>query len=48
MESTGHNNDINAIKDVRNLFNELRNNLSREDTKIIRKNLRRIKLSIMF
>ena len=48
MESTGHNNDINGIKDVRNLFNELRNNLSREETKIVRKKLRRIKLSIMF
>ena len=28
MESTIQNNSINAIKDVRKLFNELRSNLS--------------------
>ena len=36
MESTTIN---NAIKEVRELFNELRNNPSREETKKIRKEL---------
>ena len=36
MESTTIN---NAIKKVRELFNELRSNLSREETKRIRKKL---------
>ena len=36
MESTTVN---NAIKEVRELFNELRSNLSREETKRIRKEL---------
>ena len=36
MESTTIN---NAIKEVRELFNELRSNLSREETKKIRKEL---------
>ena len=39
MESTTIN---KAIKEVRELFNELRSNLSREETKRIRKKLRRI------
>ena len=39
MESTTINNDINAIKEVRELFNELRSNLSRKETKKIRKKL---------
>ena len=39
MESTTTNNDINAIKEVRGLFNELRTNLSPEETKRIRKEL---------
>ena len=39
MESTTINNDINAIKEVRELFNELRSNLSREETKRIRNEL---------
>ena len=30
MESTSQNNNINAIKKVRELFNEIRSNLSRE------------------
>ena len=42
MESTRKNNSINAINDVRTLLNELRNNLSREESKRIRKKLRRI------
>ena len=39
MESTTINNDINAIKEVRELFNELKSNLLREETKRIRKKL---------
>ena len=39
MESTSQNNNINAIKEVRELFNEIRSNLSREETKRIRKEL---------
>ena len=42
MESTRQNNNINAIKEVRRLFNDIRNNLSHEETKIIRKKLYRI------
>ena len=39
MESTSQNNNIKAIKDVRKLFNDVRNNLSNEETKGIRKKL---------
>ena len=39
MESTTSNNNINAINDVGTLFNELRSNLSHEETKRIRKKL---------
>ena len=39
MESTAINNDINAMKEVRELFNELRSNLSGEETKRIRNKL---------
>ena len=42
MKPTRQNNDIKAINDVRILLNELRNNLSREETKRTRKKLRRI------
>ena len=35
MESTTLNNSINAMKEVINLFNEVRSNLSREETKRI-------------
>ena len=43
MESTTINNNINAIKGVKKLFNDVRNNnLSHEETKRIRKKLRRI------
>ena len=38
-EPTTSNNNINAIKEVREVFNELRSNLSREETKKIRKKL---------
>ena len=39
MESTSQNNRINAIKEVRKLFNEVRSNLFREETNRIRKKL---------
>ena len=39
MESTTINNDINAIKEVRDFFNELKSNLLRKETKRIRKKL---------
>ena len=39
MEPPTSNNSINAIKDIRKLFNELRSNLSREETNRIRKKL---------
>ena len=39
MEPSTFNNGINAIKKVRELFNELRSNLSREETKKIREKL---------
>ena len=39
MESKTTNNDINAIKEVRELFNEFRSNFSREETKRINYNL---------
>ena len=39
MESTRQNNNINAIKEVRELFNDVRNNLSNKETKRIRKKL---------
>ena len=39
MESRTKNNVINAIKEVRELFNELRSNLSHEEINRIRKEL---------
>ena len=39
MESTRQNNNINAMNDVRMLLNELRNDLSRKETKRIRDKL---------
>ena len=39
MESTSQNNGINAIKEVRKLFNEVRSNLFREERNRIRKKL---------
>ena len=39
MESRSQNNGINAIKEVRQLFNEVRSNLFCEETKRIRKEL---------
>ena len=42
MESTTINNNINVTKVVRKLFNDVRNNLSHEETRRIRKKLHRI------
>ena len=43
------NKNINAINDVRTLFNELRNNLSREEINRIRKKLsKKEAVSILF
>ena len=39
MEPTSQNNSINAINDIRKLFNKLRSNLSCEETNSIRKKL---------
>ena len=39
MESRSQNNGINAIKEVRELFNDVRSNLFCEETKRIRKEL---------
>ena len=39
MESTRQNNNIKAIKEVRKLFTDVRNNLSNEETKRITKEL---------
>ena len=47
MEPTSQNN-INAIKEVRELFNEVRNSLFNEETKRIRKELYKKKLSTLF
>ena len=48
MESRTTNNDINVIKEVTELFNELRSNFSREEINRIRKNLTIKKPSIIF
>ena len=45
MKSTNIN---NAIKEVRELFNELRSNLSREETKKLENNSIKKKLFIIF
>ena len=39
MEPTSQNNGINAIKEARKLFNEVRSNLLLKETKRIRKKL---------
>ena len=46
MESTTINNDINAIKEVRELFNDLRSN--REETKRIRNELYKKQAAYIF
>ena len=48
MESPTSNSNINAVKETRKLFNELRSNLSREETKRIRKNSIKKKLPVIF
>ena len=42
MESITINNGINTLKEVRKLFHDVRNNLSHEEAKRIRKKLHRI------
>ena len=37
MESTRQNNNINTIKEVRKLFNDVRNNLSHEEKRELEK-----------
>ena len=39
MKSQTSHNNINAIKETRKLFNKVRSNISREETKRIRKKL---------
>ena len=39
MESIRQNNDVNTVKEVRELFNEVKSNLFYEETKRIRKQL---------
>ena len=41
MEPTTTNNDINAIKEVRELFNKLKSNFSRKELTEIREKLRK-------
>ena len=48
MESPTSNSNINAVKETRKLFNELRSNLSREETKRIRKKLYKKEVSSYF
>ena len=49
MESTSQNNSINAIKEARKIFNEVRSALFREEINEIRKkNCVKRKLSIIF
>ena len=43
MEPTSQNNGINAIKEARKLFNEVRSNLSRKETNEIREKLHKNK-----
>ena len=47
MESTTINININAIKEVRELFNELRSNFSREEQRDLEKNSIKKELSII-
>ena len=48
MESSTSNNNISAIKEVRRLFNELRSNLSSNETKRIRRKLYKKEAVSMF
>ena len=48
MEHSTSNNNINAIKEIRKLFNELRSNLSSKETKRINKKLYKKEAASMF
>ena len=48
MEHTTSNKNINAIKEVRRLFNELRSNLSSNETRRIRRKLYKKEAASMF
>ena len=48
MEHPTSNKNINAIKEVRRLFNELRSNLSGNETKRIRRKLYKKEAASMF
>ena len=48
MKSRTKNNVINAIKEARELFSELRSNLSRKEINRIKKELHKKKLYISF
>ena len=48
MEHPTSNNNISAIKEVRRLFNELRSNLSSNETKRIRRKLYKKEAASMF
>ena len=48
MESSTSNNNISAIKEVRRHFNELRSNLSSNETKRIRRKLYKKEAASMF
>ena len=48
MESPTSNNSINAIKEARNLFNELRSNCSHKEIKKIRKKLHKKEVAYNF
>ena len=48
MESSTSNNNINAINNVRTLFNELTSNLSHKETNRIRRNYTKKKLPVCF
>ena len=48
MEHPTSNNNISAIKEVRRLFNELRSNLSSNETKRIRRKLYKKEAARMF
>ena len=48
MEPTRQNNDIKAIKEVREFFNKIRGRISREETRELEKNSTKRKLSTTF
>ena len=48
MEPTTSNNDINAIKEAREVLNDLKSNLSSEETKKLEKNSIKKELFLIF